>query len=97
MKKIIFVFIIYGVIVGFISVWFDQNTDTLFLLNIPGTLIGDAVYGLSIKLIGNPYSSQAHFTIPWILRIPQVYILVSVVFWGLIGLIIKLIYNRFKK
>lgn len=97
MKKIIFVFLIYGVATGLISVWFGQNTDTLFLFNIPGTLIGDTVYGLSIKLLGNPHSPQAHYTIPWILRVPQVYILTSIVFWGLIGSMIQLIYKKIKK
>ena len=78
-------FIIYGTVVGFISVWFRQNTDSVFLLNIPGTLLGDAVYGLSIRFFGDPHSSQAHFTIPWLFRIPQVYVPTSILLWGLIG------------
>ena len=98
MKRIfIAVFILYGVAVGFVSVWFDQNTDSIFLLNIPGTLLGDAVYGLSIKFIGDPHSSQAHFTIPWILRIPQVYVPISICFWGLFGLGIQAAYNKLRR
>ena len=86
MKKVIITgFIIFGTAVGFISVWFHQHTDMLFLLNIPGTLLGDAVYGLSIRFFGDPNSSQAHYTIPWLCRIPQVYVPASVLFWGLLG------------
>jgi len=89
MKKAIIMigFVIYGIAVGFIAVWFRQNTDTVFLLNIPGTLLGDAVYGLSIRFFGDPHSSQAHYTIPWLFRIPQVYVPISVLFWGLLGTI----------
>ena len=88
MKKVIITgFIIFGVAVGFIAVWFRQHTDMVFLLNIPGTLLGDAVYGLSIRFFGDPHSSQAHYTIPWLFRIPQVYVLASIFFWGLVGTI----------
>jgi hypothetical protein len=89
MKKTIIMigFIIYGIAVGFIAVWFRQNTDMVFLLNIPGTLLGDAVYGLSIRFFGDPHSSQAHYTIPWLFRIPQVYVPTSILFWGLLGIL----------
>ena len=87
LKKSIIIsgFIIYGTILGFISVWFRQNTDSLFFLNIPGTLLGDTAYGLSILFFGDPHSSQAHYTIPCLLRIPQVYVPASIFLWGLIG------------
>ncbi|MFH1651501.1 MAG: hypothetical protein ABID87_05325 [Chloroflexota bacterium] len=78
-------FVIAGTAAGFISVWFRQHTDSLFLFNLPGTLLGDAAYVLSIQLLGDPHSAQAHYTIPWLLRIPQVYVPVSVLFWGLVG------------
>jgi len=98
MKRIIliFSFILYGIAVGLISVWFRGHTDTLLLLNIPGTLLGDAIYGLSIRFLGDPHSAQAHFTIPWILRIPQVYVPASVFFWGLLGWGIQLIWNKLR-
>jgi len=98
MNKKIFIlsFLFYGVVVGLISTQLWQISDTPFFLNIPGVLIGDIVYGLSIDFLGNPSSSQAHFTIPWVLRIPQVYIPVSIIFWGIIGLISQLIYNSKK-
>ena len=77
--------IIYGAVVGLIAVWFSQCTDTVFLLNIPGTLLSFAVYDLSIRFFGEPHSSQAHYTIPWLLRIPQVYVPTSMLFWGILG------------
>ncbi len=84
-KAIITTFIISGTVVGFISIWFRQNTDTVFLLNVPGTWLGDAIYSLSIRFIGDSYSSQAHSTIPWLLRVPQVYVPASILFWGIVG------------
>lgn len=88
-KKIIYIacFLLFGIGVGFVSVWFDNNTDTVFLLNIPGTLIGEGIYSSSIKLFGDPSSNQAHYTIPWLLRVPQVFVLASGLFWGLLGVI----------
>ena len=86
MKKVIITgFIIFGILVGFIAVWFRQNTDTVFLLNIPGTLLGEAFYNFSIMFFGDPVSPQAHYTIPWLLRIPHVYVLASIFFWAILG------------
>ena len=88
-RKLIYIacFLLFGIGVGFVSVWFDNNTDTIFLLNIPGTLIGEGIYSSSIKLFGDPSSAQAHYTIPWLLRVPQVFVLASGIFWGLLGMI----------
>ena len=88
-RKLIYItcFLLFGIGVGFVSVWFDNNTDTIFFLNIPGTIIGDGIYSGAIRLLGDPYSSQAHYTIPWIFRTPQVYVLASGIFWGLLGAI----------
>ena len=86
MKKIIIMgFIIFGTVLGFVTVWFHEYTDTLFFLNIPVALLGDVIYGLSIRFFGDPHSYQAHYTIPWFFRIPQLYVTVSILFWGLIG------------
>ncbi|MFC1899952.1 hypothetical protein ACFLXP_06495 [Chloroflexota bacterium] len=92
MKKIIIVvvFVVTGIAVGFIAVWFHQNTDTLFLLNIPGTLLGDAIYSLLIRFFGDSHSSQAHYTIPWLFRIPQVYVPASMLFWGILGALLTM-------
>jgi len=91
--KILIGFLIYGLIVGVLSAWWQGISDAIFLLNIPGVILGDGAYNLAIRYLGDPSSPQAHFTTPWILRINQVYIPISIIFWGLIGLAIQLIYN----
>ena len=88
-NKLFFLFLLYGVVAGFISAWWWTFSDNLFLLNVPGMLIGGGVYSLAIELLGNPSSAQAHYSIPWILRIPQIYVPVTIIFWGLLGLIVQ--------
>jgi len=61
---------------------------------MPGMILGDKIYEVSILFFGDPSSPQAHFSIPWLLRIPQVYVPVSVFFWVIVGLLIQTIYNR---
>ncbi len=85
MKRVLVGFLVYGVAVGILSVWWWHLSDMPFLPNIPGVLLGDAVYEASINSIGNPNSSQAHYTIPFFLRKPEVYLPVSAALWGLIG------------
>lgn len=63
------------------------------MINFPATYFGDTIYGWSIQLLGNPHSFHAHDTIPWLLRVPQVYVIASIVLWGLLGLVVQLIYN----
>ena len=91
-KKIIYIacFLLFGIAVGFVSIWFYDNTDSIFILNIPGTLLGDGIYNGSIELFGDPHSSQAHYTIPWLFRTPQVYFLASILFWGIAGTLITI-------
>jgi hypothetical protein len=96
-SKILAGFLIYGVTVGLVSSWWWSISDNLFLLNIPGELIGYQVYYISIKVLGNPASPQAHYTIPWLLRIPQVFIPVSAIFWGLIGFCTHTAYIKFRR
>lgn len=69
--RVVISFLLLGVAVGFISYSMWPN-DIGMIFNIPGALLGDEIYELSIQFVGDTSSSQAHFTIPWILRIPQV-------------------------
>jgi hypothetical protein len=78
-------FLVYGIVAGLLKVWVPQN-DFLNIFNIPGQLLGQEVYKKSILVIGDPHSSDAHHTIPWVLRIPQVFLPVSAGIWSLIGL-----------
>jgi hypothetical protein len=93
-SRILVGFLIYGIVVGLVSFWWWSISDNLFLLNIPGELIGYEVYDIAIKFLGDPFSSQAHYSIPWVLRIPQVFVPVSTFFWGAIGLGIQTVFNR---
>jgi hypothetical protein len=93
-SKILVGFLIYGVTVGLLSFWWWSISDSLFLLNIPGELIGYQVYDIAIRLLGDPFSPQAHYSISWVLRIPQVFVPVSTLFWGVTGLGIQTAYIR---
>lgn len=98
MKNKIFIgFLIYGIIIGFLSFWWWHIADSLFLFNIPGILLGNGVYTLVINYLGDPSSAQAHYTIPWTLRVPQAYIPVSIIFWGAIGLVIQVAYRHIRQ
>jgi len=59
----------------------------IFILNAPALCLGDLVYNSLISFFGNPSSPQAHYTIPWMFRIPQIYFFTSIVFWFIIGVI----------
>ena len=93
-SRILVGFLIYGIAVGSVSFWWWSISDNLFLLNMPGELIGYEVYDIAIRFLGDPFSSQAHYSIPWVLRIPQVFVPVSTLFWGAIGLGIQTAYIR---
>jgi hypothetical protein len=79
---------------GAISWWWWQFSDNIFLLNIPRVVLGDFMYRFFIQVLGDPFSPQAHFSIPWFLRIPQVYAPTSVIYWYVFGLITQLLYDR---
>ncbi len=96
-NKVLTLFLAYGAVVGLCGVWWWRYADSLFLPNIPGMLLGDKTYSLSIGFLGNPSSEQAHYTIPWVLRIPQVYIPVSVILWGLVGLTAQFVFRVVKR
>lgn len=66
----------FGLISGAAAAWV-WPLDVSAVINVPGVLLGDWLYGQSIALIGDPHSAQAHYTIPWPLRVPQVYVLTS--------------------
>ena len=95
--KILIGFLVYGLVVGVLSVWWDGISDMIFPLNIPGVILGDETYILAIRYLGGPSSPHAHYTIPWILRINQVYVPVSIIFWGLVGLLVQLSYKKIKR
>ena len=85
--------LVAGLVAGLVAM-LAWPADVAVLLNLPGVLLGDMVYSGSIRLFGDPSSSQAHYTIPWLLRVPQVYVLVSILAYGLIGAIVQVVLNR---
>jgi hypothetical protein len=90
---IVLSFLIFGVAGGLLSAW-QWPLDSITILNLPAALLGPAVYNWTIQYFGDPSSSQAHYSIPWLFRLPQVFILVSVIFWGLLGSLFQIVYNR---
>jgi disulfide bond formation protein DsbB len=93
-KKVVLVgFLVFGTAVGFFTAWL-WPADSSFYFNVFGALLGDRVYDLSIQHFGDIISPQAHYTIPWVLRIPQVYVITSIVVYALLGLLLQLVYNR---
>ncbi len=91
--RIVLGFLIFGTVTGFLVILLWPQ-DNMLLVNLPAGYIGFQVYIWSIQLFGNPNSFNAHETIPWLLRIPQVYMLVSILFWGALGSVIQIAVNR---
>ncbi|MFU8795902.1 MAG: hypothetical protein ACNA7X_01215 [Dehalococcoidia bacterium] len=88
-------FVVFGILSGVLAV-LGVPGETALVMN-PGVLWGEAVYIFSLRLIGDPHSAFAHYTIPWVLRTPQVFLLTSTAAWGLIGALAQTVYNRRKR
>ena len=88
-RRIVLSFPIFGTVTGYLVVraW---PSDIGVAINIFTNFLGYEVYHLSILYLAEPN----HYTIPWILRIPQVQFPVSIVFWSLLGALVQFIYNR---
>ncbi len=84
-------FLIFGFITGLLVVWVWPYESAIYINTLP-VIIGDELYSFSINQFGDPGSRKAHYTIPWILRIPQVYVISSAAFWGMAGLIAQIAY-----
>lgn len=94
--RLLIIITIYGIIVTSFSTWQWPNEGIHLILNLPGNLLGEFTYQKSIEFLGDPSSAQAHFTIPWILRIPQVFVPISISFWIGFGLAVQISYERIK-
>jgi hypothetical protein len=96
-RRVIFVSCtLFGILSGFVLALYGHGEGE-YVFNILGSALGEEIYGFSIRHIGDPHSSFAHYTIPWGLRIPQVRLFASTIAWVLIGALAQLIYNRVKK
>jgi hypothetical protein len=86
-------FLIFGLSTGIIAValW---PMDISVYPNVLAAWVGDWIYVHAIEFIGNSHSDQAHYTIPWSLRVPQVYALASCVLFAALGMATQWLYNR---
>ncbi|MFA5056052.1 MAG: hypothetical protein WC562_07780 [Dehalococcoidia bacterium] len=89
-------FAVFGLFAGTFS-GLVEHREGLMISNFIGVCLGDEVSSYAINHLGDPYSPQAHYTIPWVFRVPQVYLFASLVSYSIIGLIIQAAYNIFKK
>jgi len=92
-RVIVLGFLIFGAVAGILAAWIWPFDSSIYF-NVFATYLGDQVYNLSIQYLGDVHSPQAHYTIPWLLRIPQVYVLTSIVLCGLVSLPFQWVYNR---
>jgi hypothetical protein len=92
-RAIILSFLVFGAVTGILTAWV-WPIDSSIYFNLFASFLGDQVYNMSIQLFGDTSSPQAHYTIPWILRIPQVYVMTSIVVCGLVSLPLQWVYNR---
>jgi len=92
-RAIIAGFLVFGAVTGTVAAraW---PVDSSVYFNVFASLLGDQLYSLSIRYLGDARSAQAHYTIPWVLRVPQVYAVTSAVLCGLVGLLLQVVYNR---
>ena len=84
---------VFGALSGLLVVWI-WPLDSARLVNFYAILLGDAVYNAAISWIGEPAPNQAHSTIPWLLRVPQVYLVASLTLSVLIGGLVQWPVNR---
>ena len=68
--------------------------DSSTLPNVYGVLLGDWLYDHTIQWIGDPHSDNAHETVPWLFRVPQVYVTASTALYAVIGLVLWLALGR---
>ena len=73
-------FSVFGLVTGIITGWHDRRYDTPFPLNVPGYMLGEFFEGLWVRFVSD--------AVPWILQIPQVYVLASILFWSLAGVLL---------
>lgn len=86
-------FLVFGLATGMLAValW---PMDTSVYPNVLSAWAGDWIYVHAIEFIGDPHSDQAHYTIPWLLRVPQVYALASCALCTAMGMAMQWLYNR---
>jgi hypothetical protein len=82
---IILGFLIFGLLSALLVAWVWPTESSIYG-NIFAVLAGDSIYTLAIEHLGDSHSPNAHETIPWLLRIPQVYVVASLGLSGAVGI-----------
>ena len=86
-RRFLLAFLLYGLVVGPWSVWWSGTpVCSIILANIPGVLLGDWIYELSVRRLSRP--------LPTALRVPYVYVPSSALFWTLLGVALQLLHDR---
>ncbi len=92
-RAILFSHLLYGAVAGILAVILWPADSTAYP-NALATWMGDWIYVHAIEFMGDSHFAQAHYTIPWLLRVPQVYALSSCVLCGTLGIAVQWLYNR---
>jgi hypothetical protein len=91
-RAIVLAFLIFGALSGLLAAWV-WPLDSAVYANVYAVFLGDQIYTWAIHYLGDPHSANAHDTIPSLLRVPQVYILASLVASGTAGVVVQRIYD----
>jgi hypothetical protein len=95
-RFILAAFLVVGFGLGILSALLWPLEPAVYV-NVAGTAAGDWLYRISIERFGDPFSAQAHYTIPWVLRIPTVYVISTTVLYAAAGVFFQLLFDRIGK
>jgi hypothetical protein len=76
-------FLAFGLASGLLAAW-AWPLDSSVYWNVYGIWLGDAVYGLAVEHLGDP----------WFLRVPQVYVVASTILYAILGLLAQLAHTH---
>jgi hypothetical protein len=85
--------LVVGLIAGLLTVFLWSRIDTVVYPNMAASLLGDQVYIWATSKVA-PGVAAPHCAIAWPLRIPQVYAFISIILFGVVGLVLQTAYNR---
>jgi hypothetical protein len=83
----------FGLLTSLLAVWI-WPLDSSVYANLFSVLLGDVLYNQATNWFGPADPAQAHLAVPWLLRVPQIYLTVSLPLYGLLGLVCQLIDDR---
>jgi hypothetical protein len=87
--------LVVGLLSGLLTAWLWPRFDSVTFPNTGASILGDQIYIWATGTVP-PGTPSPHNAIAWPLRIPQVYIFASVLLFGVVGLGIQAIYNKYQ-